>query len=288
MAEPLMFRLIKEGDFDGLTLINKQRQDFIATAGRVFSIELSGAAGQISGDFFGFFTDNTPKSVAISGMTWNPQSIVRVITKDDPDLFREEIDLTPQMAHVVMFPGDRLGIVTKEGRTCVQIMVSDLSESEHVAMALRSGPSVFSRRFRLVRSDGQGFNHLPLAQTFQPVFAWNSTQNMLVATTVENGVIPAHELRLYPRFQGCYVSVRYSGIGAGDGALYIVDGYQREAWEAQANIKNCEWSKPQFVSHDDHIGLFSPAPAGGTVVCDLELVRVEPGDRLRGRFERTL
>src|SRR5690606_34043232 len=172
--------------------------------------------------------------------------------------------------------------------TCVQIVVSDLSEGEHVAMALQSRPSVFSRRLRIVRGDGQGFSHLPLAATFEPVFAWDVNKNMLITSTIVPGVIPARELCHYPRFQGCFISARYSGIGAGDAALCIVDGHLREAWEAQATLKNGEWSKPQFVSHDDHIGPFSPAPAGGTVVCDLELVRVEPGDRLRGRFERAL
>ncbi|MEZ4453090.1 MAG: hypothetical protein R3B09_26755 [Nannocystaceae bacterium] len=288
-SEPLYFRMMKEGDFDGLTLIDKRRQDFIAQAGRVYSINLSGAAGQIAGDFFGFFTDNTPKSVSIAGPSWNPQSVARVISKDDPDVFREEIDLTPQMVHVPMYPGDRLGIVTRDGsRTCVQIVVTDLSESEHVALALQSKPSVFSRRLRIVRSDGSGFSHLPLTSTFDPDFTWDVTTNMLITSAISAGVIPARSLCHYPRFQGCYISVRYSGIGAGDAALYIVDGHLREAWEAQATLKNGEWSKPQFVSHDDYIGLSSPAPAGGTVVCDLELVRVEPGDRLRGRYERGL
>jgi hypothetical protein len=288
-SEPLIFNMIKEGDFDGVTLIDKKRQDFIAQAGRVYSINLAGAAGQIAGDFFGFFTDNTPKSVSIAGVTWNPQSVARVISKDDPDVFREEIDLTPQMVHVPMYPGDRLGILTRDGgRTCVQIVVTDLSEGEHVTLALQSKPSAFTRRLRLIRGDGQRFDHEPLTSTFQPDFSWDVTTNMLIATTVQNGVIPARDLCLYPRFQGCYVSVRFAGIGVGDGKLYVIDGHLREAWEAQATLKNGEWSKPIFVSHDDHIGLYSPTPAGGVVVCDLELVRVEPGDRLRGRYERAL
>lgn len=288
-SEPLKFRVHSEVDFDGTTKIDPNRTGFQAIGPRYYMKNLTGPAGQISGDFFGFFSEGTPKLVGAALSTFNPQSVLRMIAKDSPDVFRVEVDLTPKMVYVPMYPGDTLAIYTRDGgRVCLDLVVTELSEHEHVQLALQSPPEAFGRRFRLIRGDGTGFNHQPLASTWHPTFTWDPVENLLVCSTIGNGPIPARDLSLYPKFQGCYLSVRYSGIGAGDARLYIVDNHLREADEAQADIKNVKWSKVQFVSHDDLVGLWSPDPAGGTVVCDIELVRVQPDDRLRGRYERGL
>jgi hypothetical protein len=45
----------------------------------------------------------------------------------------------------------------------------------------------------------------------------------------------------------------------------------------------------QFVSHDDLIALeATPSVPGAKLAVDIEVVRVQPGDRLRGRYERDL
>ena len=288
-SEPLKFRLHSEVDFDGTTEIESNRAGFTAVSPRYYTKSLTGPVGQISGDFFGFFSPWTPKLVGAALSTFNPQSVLRVIAKDNPDVFREEVDLTPRMVYVAMYPGDKLAVYTRDGgRVCLDLVVTELSESEHVQLALQSPPEAYWRRFRLIRGDGTGFNHQPLTSTWHPTFTWDPAENLLVCSTIGNGPIPARDLSLYPKFQGCFLSVRYSGIGAGNARLYIVDNHLREADDAQTNIKNVEWSKVQFVSHDDLVGLWSPVPAGGTVVCDIELVRVQPGDRLRGRYARGL
>jgi hypothetical protein len=287
-SEPITFRLHKEGDFDGVTLMQLTRGDFTTQGGRLYAKNLTGPAGQINADFFGVFSDLTPKLVGIASSSWNPQSVARVISKDDPDVFREEVDLTPRMVHIAMYPGDRLAIHTQDGtRISIQLVVTELAESEHVELALRTPPEAQWRRFRLIRSGAGGFSHTPLANTYSPPFAWDPLLNMLVSATVGDGPIPARELCMYPKFQGCYFSVRYSGIAA-PASLYVVDGHLREPIALQTDLDNGRWSKVQFLSHDDLVGLSSPAPGGGTVVCDLELVRVQPGDRLRGRYEQGL
>lgn len=284
-AEPIKFNFIKEGDFDGATLMAFSRGDFTVQSQRIYSKSIAGPAGIIAGDFFGTVADLSPKYVSISSRTYNPYSVARVLPGADVDVFREEIDLSPQMAHVVMFPGDRLAISTyNEGRTEIQIVVNELTEAEHVNLALTREPASYVRRYRIIRADGTGFSHTPTATTWQPTFAWDASNNLMVANEVANGMIPSRHLCAYPRFQGCYLSVRFAGIGGGNGKLFIGDGHLREADEYQGNIKNVEWSKAAYVSHDDFIGLQSPSPAGGVVVCDLELVRVQPGDRLRGRY----
>ncbi|MBK8260015.1 MAG: hypothetical protein IPK80_01605 [Nannocystis sp.] len=194
----------------------------------------------------------------------------------------------PQMVHVPIYPGDRLAIYTQDGgRVCIQMVVTELAESEHVSLALRTPPEPQWRRFRLIRSGSGGFNHLPLVNNYSPPFTWSPGLSMLVTDTLGDGPIPARDLCMYPTFQGCYVSVRYAGINA-DAQLHIVDGHLRDSAALQTDIKPMRWSKVFFVSHDDLLGLWSPAPVVDTVVCDIELVRVQPGDRLRGRYANDL
>jgi hypothetical protein len=96
------------------------------------------------------------------------------------------------------------------------------------------------------------------------------------------GVIPATSLCLYPRWQGCYVSIRYAGSNA-DGKLHIVDNLTRKSWVAETAMADVKWSKVQFVSHDDGIALeATPAVAGQPMVCDIEVAPVHPGNRLAG------
>jgi hypothetical protein len=287
-SEPITFWLHKEGDFNGQTPIELDRSKFAIEGGRVYRAHLTGPAGQISADFFGVFSDLTPKLCGIASSSYNPQSVARIIPKDDPDVFREEVDLTPQMVHVAIYPGDRLAIYTQDGgRVCIQMVVTELAESEHVSLALRTPPVPQWRRFRLIRSGSGGFSHLPLVNSYSPPFAWSPGLSMLVTSTLGDGPIPARDLCMYPTFQGCYVSVRYAGINA-DAQLHIVDGHLRDSAALQTDIKPMRWSKVFFVSHDDLLGLWSPAPVVDTVVCDIELVRVQPGDRLRGRYANDL
>ncbi|MBK8262846.1 MAG: hypothetical protein IPK80_16110 [Nannocystis sp.] len=287
-SEPITFRLRKEGDFDGLTKMQQRRSNFQIVTGRVYELDLTGPAGQIDGESSAFFPDVTPKLIGVASSNWNPQNVARMLAKDNPDIFREEVDLTPHMAYLVMYPGDTLAIRTQDGgRVCVQIVVTELAESEHVSLALGTPPEPQWRRFRLIRDLSGGFSHLPLNNTYSPPFHWDPGLSMLVTNAIGDGPIPARDLCMYPTFQGCYVSVRYAGINA-DAQLHIVDGVLRDSAPLQTDIKPMRWSKVHFVSHDDLLGLWSPAPVGSAVVCDIELVRVQPGDRLSGRYANDL
>ena len=121
-SEPLKFRLHSEVDFDGTTEIESNRAGFTAVSPRYYTKSLTGPVGQISGDFFGFFSPWTPKLVGAALSTFNPQSVLRVIAKDNPDVFREEVDLTPRMVYVAMYPGDKLAVYTRDGgRVCLDL-----------------------------------------------------------------------------------------------------------------------------------------------------------------------
>ena len=71
-------------------------------------------------------------------------------------------------------------------------------------------------------------------------------------------------------------------------AIDDVEGQARDSIVHQDNLRNVEWSKVLFVSHDDLIALETPAPENDAVVADIEMVRVRPGNRLCGRYERGL
>ena len=143
-------------------------------------------------------------------------------TTGSPEPFREEVQLTPEMTHVVLFPGDRLAIRTDgEGRPTIQV----------------------------------------------------------------SGRIPARHFCTYPKHQGCFVSVRVAGTG-GTSKIHLVEPYLSDSRIVQGGLPDMEWSKVIYLSHDDKIAFETPPPENDVVVIDLEVVRVEPGDRLRGRYDR--
>ena len=290
MAEPKSITLVKEGDFDGQTLMTFDRTVFEVEGQQRYSRSFDGAAGVIAGDFFGLFADRSPKVVGISGGTWNPYSVARVIKSGAPEPFRVEVQLTPQMTHVVMYPGDKLAIVTRdEGRPTIHLVVNQLSEPEHINQALTSHVGAHWRRYRIVLASGQGFEPDPQGAAFQPGFVWLPAQHILSAVVNgPTGPIPSSDLCAYPKYQGCYVSIRYAKMSANNGKVHLIEGQARDSIVVAENLKNVEWSKVFFVSHDDHIGLDTPTPNGQVVIADIELVRVQPGDRLRGRYERGL
>ena len=284
-SEPITIKIDSAVDWNGLTELPITRGDLTVVDQRLYSATLMEPAGIIGGDFFGLFSATTPKLVGVASSSTSPQSVLRVLPGDEPDRFREEVDLSPQMVHVPVFAGDRLAIQTSEGGAVrVDLVVTELADREHVQLALGSPPRASTRRVRIIRTGGTGFNHMPLEETWTPALTWDADRQMMVAFEVVNGVIPARELCMFPAGEGCFVSVRYSGIDAATGRLYVIDGQARAAFEVHGGLKSGEWSKVAYVSHDDLIGLSSPGPAGEAVVCDLEIVRVSPGDRLRGRY----
>ena len=287
MAEPFFIVLNKEGDFDGVTPMTQTRDAFTVSGQRYYRLSLSGPAGVIDSTIFGLFSDASPKMVGLAGSSFNPQTVAQILSSDPSNTMREEIDLTPVVQHVVMFPGDRLALRTMEGgRAQVVLSVNELNEADNVQYALGARPFAQTRRLRFIRETGIPFAPNLNGSPWQPRFVFNPLSSLLITQGNNVGPIPASELCLYPRHQGCYVSVRYSGNGAVAGKLHIVDAETRQSRIVQANLTAVRWSKAQFVSHDDMIA-FEAAPdvAGSKLVADVEVVRVFPGDRLRGRYE---
>ena len=290
-SEPIAFRIDNTVDWDGVTPVGLQRGDFRVFDQRYYVGSLEAPAGTLTADFFGVFSAQTPKLVGVASSSSNPLSVLRVLSADNPDVFRQEVELSPRMVHVPVFAGDRLAIVTHEsGSNSLELVVTELSDRDHVQLASMVSKEASGRRVRIIRTGGSGFSHEPTTEAWQPALSWDPSSGVLIGHEVVNGVIPARDLYMSPRAEGCLLSVRYSGIGDGVGRLLVVDGHLREATEVEGALESGEWSRVVFVGRDDLIGLSSPGPVGNgkAVVCDLELVRIDPGERLRERHARGL
>ena len=282
-SEPIHITLLKEGDFDGITVMNFVRTDFTNSANRIFTKNFGGAAGLIPGNFFGIFAELSPKVISVAGLTYNPSNRVRV--QSSAGAIRREVHLTPAPQYMLMYPGDNLALLTMDGgRAQVDISVNELSEAEAVSAGLLRGCVSFVQRLRIIRTSA--FVPAETGPAWQPVFQWDASSNLLVATDHGQGPLPVQNLTLAPRFDAAYISVRFSGMAAGAGKLYVVDAVNRNKWPAQVTLQNVEWSKTQYISNNDFIALESPGPlvVGGKVTVDIEISKVKADERLALRF----
>lgn len=290
MAEPIVIELNKETDFDGVSPIALTRDNFAVSGQRYYKATVPGPGGIVGSDLFGLFQGSSPKLVGLASSSFNPQSVARVISSDATGTMREEIDLTPYVQHVLVFPGDKLAIRTMDGgRVQVILVVNELNEGENVQYALGHETYAQWRRFRILRETGVPFAPALPGPDWRPTFTFNPISSLLFSNDNGTGPIPTSDLSLYPRHQGVFIAIRYSGNGAVAGKLHLVDPETRQARVVQSNLTTVRWSRVQFVSHDDLIALeASPLVVGAKLAVDIEVVRVQPGDRLRGRYERDL
>jgi hypothetical protein len=288
MSEVTLFRLIKSSDFDGNTWITLTRDNFTVSGQRNYVATVNGPGGSITGDFFGLFSPDSPKVVGVAFTSANPRSMARVV--DSSGRVREEVNLTPFFQYILMNPGDRLSVLTAEALVIgpvpveLTLAVNELTEAQHMSWAIAHPPVVHHHtRLRIVRTGD--FVPVPNAVAWIPTFYWNPVSNVLEANdSVSQGPIPISALSPFGRMYGSLFSVRYSN-SSGDGRLIVVESQTRASHTAQLNIANAAWSRVSYAAHDDLIALSATtAVVGGALIADIEIVRVEPGDRLRGRF----
>ena len=282
--ESIILELNTESDWDGTSLTALHRDQATVTGQRYYKFNVTGPHGYIEADFGGLFAATTVKIVGVSFGTWNPQNKGRVYGVSPTDGLRQEFTLKPTFQYVVLQPGDRLSFQTMgDPRGQLFLSINEQSESDAMTWAMAHEPFELPSRFRIIRATGAAFAPA-LTVTWRPTFAFDPTTNLMVTTDDGFGAIPAHDLCLYPRFQGCYISVRYAGSSS-NGRLHIVDAMTRKSWIAQQNLKDVRWSRVQYVSHDDSIALDATASAvGELMVADIEVSRVAPGNRLAGRY----
>ena len=282
--ESTIIELNTETPWDGVSPTNLNRDDAIVTGQRYYKHNLTGPHGVIGPEMGGLFSAVSAKIVGIASSSWNPENKARIICPDVLGTYRQEITLKPEVQYVVMYPGDKLALFTKGVREQIFLSVNEMNEQDAVTWSLAHGPTSMPTRFRLIRLTGAAFVANP-GTVWQPNFVHDPATGLLVATDDGTGMLPANSLCLYPRFQGCYVSIRYAG-SIGNGKLHIVDNLTRKTWQAETAMTDVRWSRVQFVSHDDGIALeATPGVVGQPMVCDIELALVHPGNRLSGRFQ---
>lgn len=282
--ESIILELNTETPWDGASLTTLNRDDAIVTGQRYYKFNITGPHGVIAPDLGGLFSPVSAKLIGIASSSWNPGSKARVIASDATGSFRQEITLKPAIQHVMVYPGDKLAFLTQEGRGQVVLSVNEMTEADSVQWGLQHEGYVMPTRFRIVRETGTAFApNLPA--TWQPVFTYDLTTGLMISNDAGTGVIPASVLTLYPRFQGCYVVVRYAGSNS-TGKLHMVDNLTRKSWISDSAMPDVKWSHVQFISHDDGIALEATAGvAGQPLVCDIEVALVHPGNRLAGRYQ---
>lgn len=280
MGEVTVFRVIKDGDFSGQNEIPLTRSSFTESAGkRIYQASTTGDVGVIPADVWGWFPAESAKLVSVAFSSNNPASQARVI--DASSRVRSQINLTTYFQPVLLHPGDRLAVETKEGtpagqpRVELDIAVNELSEREHVSWGLAQRPKDNHVRLKIVRTTGFVLN-LGSAPWF-PTFVWNATSATLVATDSQT-TAPIHFSTLSPWLPqyGAYVSVRFFGI-SGVGKVQLVEFETRRGrYLDAAGCEDGKWSRVGYMAHDDLIAFEANAlPAGGKCVVDIELTRVE-------------
>lgn len=289
MSEPRILKLTKSGDFvNGNTEIALTLNDLVVTGGRVYTGNAGAAGSVVPADFFGLFSKETPKLLGIAFSSENPRSIARVI--EASGRVREQFSMTQAFQYVMLHPQDRVGFESFEnsaaGQTAsveVTLEVNDVTERDHMEWALRHRPEPVHTRLRLMRRTP--FLPSPPLPPFLPNFTWDAVNSMLVSQDTIDGPIPIGHLSQFPRRFGALVSIRYSN-SLGDGMAVTVDETTRAIFNLQTAMEDGRWSRTFYLAHSDMLALSaSPNPVGGKpLVADIEIVRVEPGDRLRGRY----
>ena len=263
MAEPLIFRINNETQWDGVTPVAIKRDDF-EKDGRWYSASTPDG-GAIEGDFFGLLSKTAPKIVSIACNSLDPRVIAKVTPPVFPARSRFVLDLTPTYQSVLMAGDDVLRITSQgpeSGTRELTIIVNEISEQEAVRLATRLGAETRMVRHRIVRNDGQGFSLATNGPLLTSDFDYSLSIDYLTATVSGQGYVSIKDL-VDPGSGGAYVWVRFTGIGNGDAELYLIDPRTDEVRSIQAGLKSPLWSEPVWLAREDRLGFRTPAPPAG-------------------------
>lgn len=285
MSEPNQYILSKDLPFDGTTPITLPRNDLQSTQGRVYTGTIPGAGGVFAADFFHFSPEST-KLVGVALDRDNPRSAAEIVAPSDQ--YSNRINLRRDFQYLLLHGQDRLRVVTQDTRSVLRLIVNQVSEAEHVAWAREQRPTYPHIRYRFIRTAPFLFN--PNFAAWSPDWTWDPTPQvraMNVTTDLNDGPIRIDSLTPWEDDFGCLVSIRYAGATPATCKFNVVHPENRAFWVAQSGIDNMRWSRVQYLRSDDMIGLEASSAAGTKIVCDIDMVRVEPNDRLLRRYSNS-
>jgi hypothetical protein len=225
------------------------------------------------------------KLVGIAYSSWNPESKARVIASDATGSFRQEITLKPAIQYVVVYPGDRLPILTRDGgRGQIVLSVNEMSEQDAARWGLRHEPYVMPTRFRIIRQTGVAFapnlgTTLAAGLHVRPGHGdldgdgqrhGRDPGDLAVPLSALAGLLRVDPLRRQQRRRqaahGRQPDPQGVGRRHGDGRRQVVEGAVRQPRRRH---------RPR-----GHAG-----GRGQILVCDIEVALVHPGNRLCGRYQ---
>ena len=278
--EPVVVELSNSINFDGSTLITLTRDDLTVTGQRYYRGTVT-AGGVIDGDFFGLFGAQSIKLVGISGMFHNPGNTLKVVTSYASGRIRQQVDVTPDIAYVLVHPGDKLVLRTLDtfDSVTVSLVVNELTEKNHVEYAHALAQPNQRQRFRIYHADGDAF--VANGGTWTPTFVWDPTKGVLFSEDVDTGSIPCQALSLRDSKEPIYVRVRFAGIEDGTGEVVLAEDPTQDNQVVQSGLDSVEWSRVFVLTHGDLIGFNGEeTDAGGPISIDIDVVHVRPGDHL--------
>lgn len=289
MSEPTVIRLTHTGaaGFTGYDVIELTRDDFTAVDQRYYTATVD-AGGIVPADFWGLFRSSGIKLVAVAVEGFSPASVARVSASDAaPDVYREEIDLTPAFQSVLMTSDDIMRIGAAHGssppegeRAVITLLVNSLNERQAAAYAqdrLQRQPR--DRRYLITRTDQAPFSLLT-TEHLELDYSYDEESQTMVAETAAQGYIRLRDL-VRPGAGGVYLWFRFTGIGAGAGDVFNISARTRESNALQTGLTVGVWSAPFWFSRDDRFGLASTAPADGRAV-GVEIAVSPPTERKVG------
>ena len=265
MAEPFVFVIGCETQWNGVTVVDLARDDFEVN-GRHYKATAP-AGGAIRGDFFGFLSGTTTKLVSIAANTLDPRVRATVTPELYPDRLRGEVDLTPVYQSMLMSSTDVLRIVSQDGDAGtreITIIVNELSEAEAVGIAAQLMPARRMLRHRITRNDNGGFGLVVNTPLLTSSFTYSPSLDYLTATVGGNGYVSVKDL-LPPRGDGggAYVRVRFTGIGGGTGDVYYVDPRTDDNKVVASGLESPLWSDPIWLAREDRLAFRSDPGLGG-------------------------
>ena len=275
MAEPFVFVIGCETQWNGVTVVDLARDDFEVN-GRHYKATAP-AGGAIRGDFFGFLSGTTTKLVSIAANTLDPRVRATVTPELYPDRLRGEVDLTPVYQSMLMSSTDVLRIVSLDGDAGtreITIIVNELSEAEAVGIAAQLMPARRMLRHRITRNDNGGFGLVVNTPLLTSSFTYSPSIDYLTATVGGNGYVSVKDL-LPPRGDGggAYVRVRVTGIGNGTADVFYVDPRTDDHKTVASGLVSPLWSEWIWLAREDRLAFRSdPGMNGKEAAIEFEVV----------------
>lgn len=272
MSEAITLKIVNSGEYDGTSVIDRQKSDLGELGSYTATVNEGGVIGS---NILGLMTPNSTKLISIAGeVNGFSGARVTVTRPDSPQNPREEITLLSRFQRVVLAGGEVLRIFWDGPRQTkvVHLLIQDLAERECTpVMRVEHRPKGVNTRFHIVFNGG-GVTHGP--NNFGIEWTWNNALQMFLATfpAPAAGHLGLKDLTFDQDVagRGVYVWTKFGGTPISEvGTLHW---FTNEHLVVDGGLVPDGWSKPIWISGNDKLIFRAPPPAvGANVTVDLEV-----------------